>query len=160
MKKLIILSDTHGNRHVAEQLYALVNENDYVVHLGDGADDMRELRGLFPDKVYACAGNCDLFTPLPDEGELEVEHVKILYCHGHRYGVKEDLIRLAREAKRRDCRIALYGHTHTARIDEIDGVTLINPGSMRFAPCKGGSYCYLVINKEQVTPVIVGESCY
>ncbi len=160
MKKLVVLSDTHGNKNVAQQIYGLANDNDYVVHLGDGATDMRELRALFPEKVYACAGNCDLFTPLPDEGELEVEQVRILYCHGHRYGVKTSLDILAHVARLRDCQLVLYGHTHEARIDEIDGVMLVNPGSMRFAPGKGGSYCYLVINKKEFTPVIVGESCY
>ena len=86
-----------------------------------------------------------------------MDYVKIFFCHGHRYGVKTDLNALAQEAKRRDCQIALYGHTHIAQITVIDGVTLINPGSMRFAPGKGGSYCYLVINKDTFTPVIVGE---
>lgn len=157
MKKLIIMSDTHGNRNVAEQMLSRIAENDYVIHLGDGATDMRQVRALFPEKVYACAGNCDMFTPLPDEGELEVEYVKMFFCHGHKYGVKYDLQTLAAEAKRRDCQIALYGHTHIAQITEIDGVTLINPGSMRLEPGKGGSYCYLVINKDQFTPVIVGE---
>ena len=160
MKTLVILSDTHGNRKLVEHLGGLFAENDYILHLGDGATDMREVRDLYPDKVYACAGNCDAFIPLPDEGELEVEGVKIFFCHGHRYGVKSNLYALAEEAKRRDCEIALYGHTHTAMILEVNGVTLINPGSMRFAPGKGGSYCYLVVNKDKFTPVIVGESCY
>lgn len=157
MKKLIVMSDTHGNRGLAEQMFALVSENDIVIHLGDGATDMRELRALFPEKVYACAGNCDMYSPLPEEWELEVEYVKIFFCHGHRYGVKSDLHALALEAKKRGCQIALYGHTHIAKIVEMEGVTLINPGSMRYAPAKGGSYCYLVINKDKFTPVIVGE---
>ncbi len=160
MKKLIVISDTHGNTRVAEQLYALAAENDYVLHLGDGATDMKELRKLFPEKVYACAGNCDAYGSLPDEGELEVERVRILYCHGHRYGVKKSLDILARVAKSRGCQIVLYGHTHAAQITKIDGVTLVNPGSMHYEPGKGGSYCYLVVNKDQFTPVLVGESCY
>ena len=160
MKTLIILSDTHGNRKIADELSSRIAENDYIVHLGDGAADMREVRALFPDKVYACRGNCDGFSPLPEEGELEVEYLKIFFCHGHRYGVKSDLTALAMEAKRRDCQIALYGHTHNALISEIEGVTLINPGSFRFPVGKGGSYCYLVVNKDKFTPVIVGESCF
>lgn len=160
MKTLIILSDTHGNRNVAEQLSALAAENDYVVHLGDGAGDMKELRNLYPEKVYACTGNCDLYAPLPEEDVLEVEGVRIFYCHGHRYGVKNDLETLASAAKACDCQIALYGHTHLAKISVIDGVTLINPGTMRFAPGKGGSYCYLVVNKDAYTPVIVGNTYF
>ena len=67
---------------------------------------------------------------------------------------------LALEAKRRDCDIALYGHTHVAGITELEGVTLINPGALRHAVGKGGSYCYLVINKNKATPVIVGDTYF
>ena len=136
----------------------LVAENDYIVHLGDGCGDMRTFWREYPEKVYVCAGNCDFFSPLPAEGELEIEQLKIFYCHGHAYRVKSDLHDLAREAKKRGCDIALYGHTHNALISEIDGVTLINPGSLRAAVGKGGSYCYLVIHGNKATPVIVGES--
>lgn len=158
MKKLIILSDTHGGVKAVEKIYPLMAENDIVVHLGDGAGDMRPFMREYPEKVYLCAGNCDFFSAYPDEGEIEVERVKIFYCHGHRYRVKATLAALAAEAKRRGADIALYGHTHRALITEIDGVTLINPGSMRYPVFEGGSYCYLVINGEKFTPVIVGDT--
>lgn len=160
MKTMIVLSDSHGNAKGIEKLNSLFAENNYIVHLGDGEGDMRKVRSEYPDKTYVCRGNCDFFSPIPEDGEIEVENVKIYYCHGHRYGVKSQLTRLAEEAKRRDCDIALYGHTHNARIDEINGVTLINPGSLRRAVGEGGSYCYLVINKDKFTPVIVGESVF
>ena len=158
MKKLLIISDSHGNRKGVENLLPLIAENDYVIHLGDGAGDMWEVRAQYPEKVYAYAGNCDFFSPLPDEEELEIEYVKILCCHGHKYRVKSDLDTLAREAKKRGCDIVLYGHTHQALITEIDGVTLINPGTLRRSVGEGGSYCYLVINKDKFTPVLVGET--
>lgn len=157
MKTLVILSDTHGNANAVADLLPRIAENDYVIHLGDGAGDMRETRSLYPDKVYAVGGNCDFFSLLPQEGELEIECVKIFYTHGHKYGVKDGREKLAAEAKRRGCDIALYGHTHIAMIDEIDGVTLINPGSLRYPAGKGGSYCYLVVNRDKATPVIVGD---
>lgn len=158
MKKILVISDSHGNRKGVEKLLPLIAENDYVIHLGDGAGDMWEVRAQYPDKVYAYAGNCDFFSPLPDEEELEIEYVKILCCHGHKYRVKSDLDPLAREAKKRGCDIVLYGHTHQALITEIDGVTLINPGMLRRDVGEGGSYCYLVINKDKFTPVIVGDT--
>lgn len=158
MKTLIIVSDTHGNAKGLEKLKPLIAENDYVIHLGDGGAEARALVGEYPEKAYLCAGNCDFFSALPEEGELEVEKVKIFYCHGHKYGVKFSLARLAEESKKRGCRIALYGHTHRAGIDEIDGVTLINPGSLKLPSGQGGSYCYLAVNGEKATPVIVGES--
>lgn len=65
------------------------------------------------------------------------------------YSVKTTLSRLAKRAKELDCRIALYGHTHEARESEIDGVTLINPGTLsRYAD---KSYSYLVINDGKFT---------
>ena len=73
------------------------------------------------------------------------------------YQVKSTLALLAQETKRRGADIALYGHTHKPLITQLNGVTLINPGSMRFPVNEGGSYCYLVINKAKFTPVIVGD---
>lgn len=157
MKKILVISDTHGSEKGIEKLLPLIAENDYVIHLGDGANDMREVRAQYPEKVFVCAGNCDFFSSYPDEGILEAEWLRVLYCHGHKYGVKSGLGALALEAKRQGCEIALYGHTHEALITELDGVLLINPGTLRRAVGEGGSYCYLVVNKDKATPVIVGE---
>jgi putative phosphoesterase len=158
MKKIIVMSDTHGSMRGVEKMRALLEENDYLIHLGDGVSESRKLIGDYPEKTYACTGNCDWGSPLPLEGVLSVEKVNIFYCHGHQYGVKSGLARIALEAKRHDCEIVLYGHTHQARIDEIDGVTLINPGSLRAPVGEGGGYCYLVIHGDKATPVLVGES--
>lgn len=160
MKKLIIISDTHGNSIGIESLRSLFMENDIIIHLGDGGSDMREITKSMPEKVYACRGNCDFFSTYPEEGILEVEWLKIFYCHGHKYRVKSDLSSLAAEAKSRGCDIALYGHTHRADIRVVDGVTLINPGSFKRKVGEGGSYCYMVVHKDKATPVIVGESVF
>ena len=157
MKKIIVVSDSHGNVSAVEGLRPLIAENDIFVHLGDGAQDIRAITAEFPEKVYFCGGNCDFFTAYPTEGVMEVEGVRIFYCHGHRYGVKNSLDTLAQVAKSRDCDIALYGHTHEAKITQIDGVTLVNPGTLRYALDRGGSYCYLVVNGSKFTPVLVGE---
>lgn len=114
MKTMIIFSDTHGHREGIERLMPLFSENDYVIHLGDGAGDMREVVNAFPEKVFVCQGNCD-FVPALSEGELEVEGVKIFFCHGHRYRVKSELSSLAEEARRRGC-ASLFTATPTAPI--------------------------------------------
>lgn len=157
MKKLVIVSDSHGRYANVEALRSLVAENDYFVHLGDGATDARELYKLYPEKVYVCRGNCDFASPYSLRYVLEVEWIKIFCTHGHEYGVKQDLQGLADIAKANGCQVALYGHTHRADITEIDGVTLINPGTLQYPVGKGGSYAYLVVNKDKYTPVIVGD---
>jgi len=160
MTKIIVVSDTHGNPKGLERLAPLFAENDLIVHLGDGGADMRAISAEYPEKVYACRGNCDYFSIYPEEGVLEIERLRIFYTHGHAYGVKGGLYTLAREAKKRDCKIALYGHTHTAAITELDGITLINPGSLKRPVDEGGSYAYLVVHQESYTPVIVGEAVF
>jgi len=157
MKKLIIISDTHGGQKAIDKVRPLMLENDFVVHLGDGAGDMRAFMSEEPEKVYLCAGNCDFFSPYSTEGIVDVENVRIFYTHGHKYQVKSTLALLAREAKARGAQIALYGHTHKPLITTLNGVTLINPGSMRYPVFEGGSYCYLVVNGDKFTSVIVGD---
>ncbi|MBE7085094.1 MAG: metallophosphoesterase [Clostridiales bacterium] len=157
MKTLIVVSDTHGNTKSLEKLTPLIAENDYFIHLGDGVGDIRSIRDQYPEKTYFCAGNCDFFSAYPTEGVLHVEQVDIFYTHGHKYGVKNGLETLAQVAKSRGCEIAFYGHTHTPNVCEIDGVTLVNPGALRFVGDKP-TYAYVVVNGRKHTSVLVGEN--
>lgn len=155
MKTAIILSDTHGNRRIIEKLFPLFEENDYIIHLGDGNRDMSEVYRAFPDKTFVCNGNCDFETPYSQsEWEIEIEEVKILACHGHKYRVKSSTDLLKRDALSRGCAVALYGHTHRAEVDESDGMTVMNPGNgQRYS--SDLSYGYLVINGKHVTATTV-----
>lgn len=144
MKTLIAVSDTHGNRSFYDTVGTVLAESDYIVHLGDTSADGREILKSYPDKTTVINGNCDPFKLGENEKVLEIEGVRILACHGHRYSVKQTLLRLAARAKDLNCRVALYGHTHEARENIIDGVTLLNPGTgSRYSE---KSYLYLVIN--------------
>ena len=147
MKKLIVFSDTHGNMQAVADLTPLIAENDYFIHLGDGVSEIRDLRDAYPDKGYFCAGNCDYAAYYPNEGTLEVDGVKIFYCHGHQYGVKQELLTLALAAKSRGCEIALYGHTHQADITICDGIQFINPGNTKSFIDK--TYCYAEISQDR-----------
>ncbi len=152
MKTFVILSDSHGRRERVEKLRPLFEENDYIVHLGDGRGDMREIAGSFPHKTYVVSGNCDRADGC-DEGVIEAEKRSVFYCHGHKYGVKSGLARLAARAKETGCEIALYGHTHRAEIREVDGVLCINPGAL--SSFTQPSYCYLVLHNGKPTATIV-----
>ena len=153
MKTFVILSDSHGrNKRGFQKLLPLFAENDYIVHLGDGSADMREVLSAYPEKTYLCRGNCD-FSFGEEEFVIEAEGFSVLCCHGHRYGVKSGLSRLAAHARERDCEIALYGHTHRAKIETVDGVLCINPGAL--GDYAVPSYCYLVLHNGKATPTIV-----
>ncbi len=152
MKTFLVMSDSHGRSGAVMRTRHLFRETDYLVHLGDGSADMRPFMGLYPDKTYILRGNCD-FSYGEDECVIETEGVRIFCCHGHRYGVKSGLTRLAEAAKEKDCTVALYGHTHIAAIETVDGVLCINPGSL--GAYVDASYCYLVVHQGKPTPTIV-----
>ena len=153
MKSFIIVSDSHRNRAALDNLDGVFAECDYIVHLGDLSTDGGYIRNKYPDKTIVINGNCDLDKMGDDEKVVEVEGVKIFMCHGHAYGVKQSLFHLAEEAKAAGCSIALYGHTHCAKVDEIDGVKLINPGNL--SRYSSNSYCYLDVHNGKATEVIV-----
>lgn len=158
MKTIVVLSDTHGRKTNVNTLSAVFAEADYVIHLGDGAADMKEIKSLHPEKTFVCRGNCDIFSSdsLP-EGELEVEGVKIFFCHGDKHRVKSTLDPLTSEAKKRGATLALFGHTHRAEITQKEGVLLVNPGSFRAPSNLGGTYAYISVGDGKAYPVIVGE---
>ena len=99
MKRLVIVSDSHGNAKALEKLLPLIEENHYFVFLGDGIADLGKVLEQADKKTVFCRGNCDFFARVDEDGVLEVENIKIFYCHGHKYGVKLGLSKLARETK-------------------------------------------------------------
>lgn len=157
MKTLIAISDTHCNPQPLASIKPLIAENDFTVHLGDGFTDFKDVYCEYPKKTHVVKGNCDFFQTLPQETVLEIEECKVLCCHGHAYGVKSGTDRLLYRAQELGCNVALYGHTHRAEVLEMDGVLLVNPGTLKYPLDAGGSYAYLVFNGKKVTAVIVGN---
>ena len=153
MKKIVVVSDSHGNRKALDELDIIFAECDCIIHLGDTSSDGGYIRKKYPDKTVVINGNCDMFGLGENEKVISFEGVNIFACHGHLYSVKSTLSRLAKRAKELDCTLALYGHTHDAKESEIDGLTLINPGTLSRYSQK--SYLYLVINGDAFTHKIV-----
>ena len=126
MKTAVVLSDTHGNRRAIDEISGILAENNYIIHLGDTSGDGGYIRSLFPGKTFLANGNCDPVKLGEDELVIEIEGVKLL---------------------------AVHGHTHCAREDVINGVTLINPGA--FTKYCQKSYLYLAFAGGKFTSKIV-----
>lgn len=154
MKKIVVLSDTHGNKKAMLKISDILFENDYVFHLGDCYNDFSDYAYCLKDKAFAVHGNCDWGTgEAATEIITEIEGVKIFATHGHNYGVKQGRERILNRSKELGASLVFYGHTHMAEIVTIDGVTLINPGCMTaYATTK--SFAYVVINEGKITAVI------
>lgn len=153
MKTAVIISDSHGNMSALTALDEIFAESDYIIHLGDVSSDGSRIRARYPEKTIVINGNCDVPKLGDDERVIEIENLKIFATHGHLYSAKTTLTRLVGRAAELGCNVALYGHTHAAREDEVCGITLINPGNLR--RYSENSYCYLVVNGGNFTAKIV-----
>ena len=129
MKTISVLSDTHGNISSIEKIFPILKESDYVVHLGDGALDMKYFERELKGKLIYVRGNCD-FSSEEKYSVLEIENLKILVTHGDLFGVKQSLLRLRMFAEENGACAAFYGHTHVAEECTDNGILLFNPGSL------------------------------
>lgn len=129
--KCIVFSDTHGNYPLAIEILLRSDPVDAVYHLGDKAEDAGFIEHLCKTTVQKVAGNCDA----PGMYEREIITVagnrRILLTHGDRYGVKSGLSKLVERGIDMNVDLVLYGHTHQASIDEIEGIIFVNPGSLQ-----------------------------
>jgi putative phosphoesterase len=68
---------------------------------------------------------------------------------------------LLEDARDRQCRAALFGHTHRAFCEEKEGILLFNPGSVSLPVGAGPTFGLLDISKEGVlTPQILHLQTY
>ncbi len=141
------MSDTHdhvNNVHKAIDIF-LDKEVEHIIHLGDIISPfiprfMKEKIGDKPVKITAVLGNNDgdiyllhkLFNDYgwilyKDQTVIEIGGKKFLIMHG--YNGIEYTEKLAIDLlKTMDIDGVLYGHTHRARFEVIDGKILLNPG--------------------------------
>lgn len=139
--KILVLSDSHGfDRSMRNAV--LREQPDAVIHLGDHAEDARLLSSEFPRIPFCIVrGNCDFYdTSAPESVCADWDGVKIFAAHGHRYGVKSNVLRLYYAAMEQNAAVILYGHTHIPYCEESDGIWLLNPGS-----CKGSRPTYGIV---------------
>ena len=132
-----VMSDTHGHvlaARVAIELFELAGVG-YVIHCGDvgGEEVFDELMGKPVTFVW---GNTDT----PDDGlvaylkatgfsvpdgvpaRVELDGKKFAVFHGHEPQF--------RTCKQLDVDFVLYGHTHEADVEVLDGKCFVNPGAL------------------------------
>lgn len=132
MKRVLIMSDSHGNNYNVDKAMKkarALGGFDILVHLGDVGDSFRAIENAAGVTSYMLKGNCDYNPELRDFCEIEICGHKVFMTHGHRYGVDMGLDTLRYAALERGCDIAMFGHIHKPVLDEGD-VTIVNPGSI------------------------------
>ena len=146
--KILVVSDTHRKD---DNLKLVLSEEcplDMLIHLGDAEGSEH----FIPDwvnpecRMEMVLGNNDFFSRLDREREIDIAGHKAFITHGHYYGVSMGSEGLVDEAKSRGCDIAMYGHTHRPFLDVIDGVTVLNPGSLSYPRQEGRRPSYMIIH--------------
>ena len=126
--KLLIMSDTHSNTKIMEQVIERRQEEvDAIIHCGDS-----ELKAsYFADHLHVVRGNCDMDDNFPLEDVFSVQNTKILVVHGHKYNVKSTLMPLFYRAQEIQASIVCFGHSHILGAEMQEGILFINPGSLQ-----------------------------
>lgn len=156
-RKIIVLSDSHGNSLNLVKLSKLHPDANCFIHLGDGAREFDSFCKENSILGYSLLGNCDMSFMCPNaEHPYSVYTIgskKFFMTHGHLYGVKSSREALVSKALEvcADVDIILYGHTHVSenryispKDDDRKGIYLLNPGSVSL-PRDGHTPSYALI---------------
>lgn len=147
--KILVVSDTHGENRIVNRILKKEPDADAVIHCGDVCGDIEGI--LDTDiPVYAVSGNCDYAGNYPEELTVKIGYYNIYVTHGHRHAVdyRDDVIFYAGKEKYAD--VVCFGHTHVPQNLTVEGVLLLNPGSVarpRQIPRKG-TYAVLTITDD------------
>jgi len=142
---ILVVSDSHGNIPALTVVLAwarqvsspgqeiLPQDTDFAaaIFLGDGGDDIERASAEagFAVPWYKVRGNLDHNFSIQDFLVLEINR-KLFLAHGNRYAVDSGGQTIAAAAKAAGAEAALFGHTHTPHCSMVNGIFLLNPGSI------------------------------
>jgi putative phosphoesterase len=154
--KVVVFSDAHGNKQAIKRIIEFNPDADYVISLGDSECRHSFLLDL---DIIAIKGNYPRDGGDSYESILEIEGKRLFLTHGHKFGVGNDLEKLLNKGKSIGADVLLYGHTHVPKLNVIEKIIFLNPGSISSPRCKTPpSYLILNIEKGKEMTYIFKES--
>lgn len=150
MKKILILSDTHGRCGLMYEIIKLVKPIDRLVHCGDvGCSGIeRELSTASDCPVHVVCGNNDYGSNYPYIDSFVMEGHRVIVTHGHRQRIYSDLTPLLYLAEENKADIVMFGHLHVPVVKTWEGITLVNPGSLTYPRQSNRLPSYIMITIE------------
>ena len=154
-----LISDTHipdRAREIPSKVFEAFDNVDLILHAGDLTSPriIEELEKIAP--VMAVQGNMDRANgvDLPKAKTIEAEGLKIGVIHGEVYprGDSDQLLYLAQEL---NVDILVSGHSHQPKIEQRNGVLLLNPGSPVVPRLADRTVMLLEINNKEVDVELV-----
>lgn len=126
--KLVVVSDSHGRNDLLYDLQLQHPDAQAFLHCGDVESDAESFPGYL-----IVQGNNDYYYDLPAERILSFGEHRILLIHSHQFPYRKREERMLAYAKERGCDIICYGHTHVADNRKVNGILLLNPGSLKYS---------------------------
>ena len=128
---LTVISDTHGtdSHRLTGRTLEAVRTADHVVHAGDFTTEV-VLDAIEAEaaSLTAVTGNNEsraVRARLPAVDTLEWAGLRFVVAHGHEHSETA----LSMLARQEDADVVVVGHSHRPEIADLDGRTLVNPGS-------------------------------
>ncbi len=128
--KILVFSDSHGSFSYIYKNVEKEKDVDMIIHAGDIQRDVDDILMTWQNIpcVYVLGNNDFNVFNTPYDRVFEIAQKRIFLTHGHNYGVKSSLARLEATAKSSGAQICVFGHTHTAHLEQKDGLWFLNPG--------------------------------
>lgn len=131
MKKILLLSDTHG--FIDDQILKFVKQADEVWHVGDignleVTDCIKKIKPL--RAVFGNIDGSDARTEFPLDNKFTVEGVSVWMTHIGGYPNKYNL-RIREEIAKNPPKIFIAGHSHILKVQYDKKLNLLhlNPGA-------------------------------
>ena len=140
MKKILIISDTHGNHNILQSVLLSNQDCEFLIHLGDEPDDLDfhpdltskitvfSVYGLYHQK-WNRQNACQVF---------HISNYRFVIAHAKEYLIFDN-----------QKSVYCFGHTHNRYFDENEHSLFINPGHLKkdFDRNEEASYCVLEMTK-------------
>jgi uncharacterized protein len=146
MKKILALSDTHGNHDFLRRALEQVLDADYVFHLGDDFEDLNRHQDLLDNKIVLQVPGIHhpyyLMPTMPTVQSITICNWTFALAH-----VQKDFSKNKVQAD-----VYLYGHTHHPALQQKNKAHFLNPGHLKNYQDRGfmASFSTLDVSGEKI----------
>ena len=137
--KILLVSDSHTQSQILQDLYHQYPNMDLYLHAGDSGLDIAT---IYP--YVSVLGNCDYY-PFDDRYRVYTPKGYLLMKHKPYFSPTEI----------NDNKFLVHGHTHKAYVKEENGHIFICPGSTTFPrDATDGTYVILDLSEKESSIII------
>ncbi|MDT8718109.1 phosphodiesterase [Clostridium sp. 19966] len=161
--KLFFISDIHGSIYYLKKAFECFKQEraDGIILLGDSLyhgprnplpkeynpKEVSDLLNEYKENIIAVRGNCDSevdaallnYPMMSDYSFILFGERRVFLTHGHLYN--PDKLPALKQGD-----IFAYGHTHIYQAENVNGIFLINPGSVSL-PKAGNTHTYGILRE-------------